>query len=339
MKALLIPGDGKVELVDVPTPSPGPGEVLVQVKRSGICGTDLQFLKDTNAQRDQGASIVPGHESAGVIAEIGEGVTARKVGERVIGYHHIGCGSCHYCRADLPTQCARKTVTGRTRHGSNAEYELLPEWAVFPLPEDFSFDEGVLLACNISTAFSALRKAGVDALKRICVFGQGVVGLSAVMLARGYGARIAAVDLSDARLSASKEFGAELALNAIRDEVVKELVAWSGGRGVDAVLECSGSGKAVRQALDALGPQGTLVFVGGGSPIEASSNELLGRELKLLGTSVYRPSELELMIDLIQSKRLPLQSLIERTFRPEEAAEAYALAARQDARKLLFSWN
>lgn len=338
MKALLIPGDGQVNLVDLPDPTPGPGEVVLQVYRSGICGTDLKFLEETATEAESRAGFAPGHESAGVIVAVGPGVITRKVGERVIGYHHIGCGLCHHCRSDLPTQCADKTVTGRTRHGSNAQYELLPEWAVFPLPDAFDFNEGVLLACNVSTAFSALGKAGASLFTRIAVFGQGVVGLSATMLAAALGARVAAVDLSPNRLKLAAEFGAELTLNPAVDDVAGTLIRWS-GRGVDRVIECSGSAKAVQQALAALGPEGAMVFVGAGSHIDTLSNTLLGRELKLWGSSVYRPGEYQPMLDLIQSKHLPIKKLIEREFAPEAAGEAYALAAKREAGKLLFRWH
>lgn len=339
MKALLIPGDGVVDIVDLPLPQPGPGEVVIQIRRSGICGTDLRFLEETREQAAGRARFVPGHEAAGVIAQVGPGVVARKVGERVIGYHHIGCGDCHYCRADIPTQCATKTVTGRTRHGSNAEYLLLPEWAAFPLPDRFSFSEGVLLACNVSTAFSALRKANVGPLTTVAIFGQGVVGLSATMLATAMGARVASVDLSPKRLAMASEFGADITLNPLDSDVEATLKHWGGGRGVDVVIECSGNGKAVQQALNVLGPQGSLIFVGGGSNFQLTSNTLLGPELNLRGSSVYRPSELDDLIELITTKNLSISRLIEREFEFSAAADAYALAQKQETAKLLFRWS
>lgn len=339
MKALLIPGDHVVRLEELPDPVPGPGEVRIRMHRSGICGTDLHFLRETIADRGERGRTVPGHESAGVVESVGPGVTARRVGERVIGYHHIGCGSCHHCRADVPTQCASKTVTGRTRHGSNAEFEVLPAWAVFPLDDAFSFDAGVLLACNVSTAFSALRKGDVRATTTVAVFGQGVVGQSAVMLARAMGARVAAVDPSGPRRETARALGAELTLDPTTDDVVGALARWGGGRGVQVALECSGNGQAVRAALDALGPHGVLVFVGGGSQFAASSNDLLGREATLVGSSVYRPSEYDLLTRFVRERGLDLDALVEEVFPPERAAEAYARAGEMTARKLLFDWT
>lgn len=338
MRALLIPGDGVAEMTQLPDPVPGQGEVVIRVHRSGICGTDLHFLEESREERGERARIVPGHESAGVIAAVGPGVVHGTVGDRVIGYHHIGCGSCRWCRADLPTQCERKTITGRTRHGSNAEYELLPEWAAIPLPDLYSFDHGVLLSCNISTAYSALAKANVGPGTRVAVFGQGVVGMSAVMLAAALGAHVAAVDLSDARLATSAELGAGLIANPANGDVIAAVREWSGGRGVNVALECSGTGPAVRGCLDVLGPEGTLVFVGGGARIDAKSDDLLGRELRLVGTSVYRPSEFYAFTRLIEDERLDLDRLISRTFAPEEAPAAYAMAGNRNAKKLLFDW-
>lgn len=339
MKAILLPGDGEIKLVNLPDPQPGPGEVVLAMRCSGVCGTDLHFLRESVEQRGDRAGVVPGHEASGVIVAVGEGVVHRKVGERVIGYHHIGCGFCQYCRAGAPTMCANKRVVGRHIHGSDGQYEVLPEWAVLPLPDDFSFEEGALLACNVSTAYSALRKGAVSPGTRLVIFGQGGVGLSAVLLARALGARIAAVDLSDNRMRMGAAFGVEKTINPARENVVEEIRQWSGGRGADVVLECSGSSKAMQQAVQAAGPQTAVVFVGGGGVLETPVAELLAKELKLYGSSVYKPHEFDDMLRLIREKQVPIAKLIARSFLIEEASAAFALAAKQEVGKVLFRWE
>lgn len=340
MKGLLFPGNGELKIVELPDPQPGPGEVVIAMRRSGICGTDLHYLHETTVQRGERAAVVPGHETAGDIIAVGPCVTRRKVGERVIGFHHIGCGFCRYCRQGVPTQCATKRVVGRHIHGSDGQYVVLPEWAAFPLPDDFDYGEGVLLACNVSTAYSALMKAGVSALTQVAIFGQGVVGQSVTMLASALGARVASVDLSDGRLERSRELGSELGLNPQNDDVISALKRWGGGRGVDVVIECSGSSLAVGQALGVLGPRAIMVLVGaGGSIPETPLGTMLAGEATIIGSSVYQPGEYEPMIDLIRTKQLSLKRLIEREYRLEEALEAFAAAERRDSGKLLFRWD
>ncbi|MBX3143023.1 MAG: alcohol dehydrogenase catalytic domain-containing protein [Trueperaceae bacterium] len=338
MKAVLFPGDGEIELVDLPDPEPGPGEVVIQMQVSGICGTDLHYMRETPEQRGSKRGIVPGHEAAGVIVAVGPGVVRRKVGDRVVGYHHVGCNHCHYCRLGVPTQCPNKTVVGRHIHGSDGQYEVLPEHGVFVLPDDFSFVEGAIIACNFSTAYSALMKVPVDARSRVAVLGQGGVGLCATMIAAAFGAKVAAVDLSDNRLARSKEMGAELILNPKRDDVTDALKRWNAGRGPDVVVECSGSSTAIAQGMAALAPLGSMVFVGAGGAVNADVGAFRSPEQRLLGTSVYRPGEYEPMLRLIRDNGLDLGQIVEGEYSIDEAREAFDVMLRQDTGKALFRW-
>lgn len=338
MKAILFPGDARIELVELPDPEPGPGEVVVKMEVSGVCGTDLHYMRETPEQRGNRREIVPGHEAAGVIVAVGAGVTKRRVGDRVVGYHHVGCNHCHYCRLGIPTQCPNKRVAGRHIHGSDAQYEVLPEHGVFVLPDDFSFVEGAVIACNFSTAYSALMKAPVDARMRVAVLGQGGVGLCATMIANAFGARVAAVDLSDTRLGKAGDLGAELTLNPQRDDVVDELKRWNAGRGPDVVVECSGSSAAISQGLAALSPLGAMVFVGAGGSVNTDVGAFRSPEQRLLGTSVYRPGEYEPMLRLIRDKDLDVTKIVESEFSIDEAREAFDLMLRQDSGKAMFRW-
>jgi threonine dehydrogenase-like Zn-dependent dehydrogenase len=216
---------------------------------------------------------------------------------------------------------------------------VLPEWAVLPLSDDFTDEEGALLACNVSTAYSALMKGPAAALTRLVVFGQGGVGLSAVLLGRALGARVAAVDLVDERLHMASEFGAELTLNPSRDDVAREILLWSGGCGVELIVECSGATAAIQQALAVAGPHGKLIFVGAGGRLDIPVAGLLGRELSLHGSSVYQPHEMEALMRLIREKQIPIRRLIGQTFRIDQAEEAFAAAAARNGGKILFDWR
>ena len=338
MKAILFPGDSEIDVVDLPDPEPGPGEVVIEMRVSGVCGTDLHYMRETPEQRGERRHVVPGHEAAGVIVAVGAGVTRRRVGERVIGYHHIGCNACHYCRLGIPTQCPNKRVTGRHIHGSDGQYEVLPEHGVFVLPDDLTFADGAVLACNFSTAYSALMKVPVDARMRVAVFGQGGVGVCATMIASAFGARVAAIDLADTRLERARGSGADITLNPRNDDVREALKAWSDGRGPDVVIECSGSSAAVDQGLSSLAPLGSMVFVGAGGTVNADVSSFRSPEQRLLGTSVYRPGEYEPMIRLIRDKRLELTSIVEREHTIDEARDAFDTMLRQDSGKVLFRW-
>lgn len=338
MRAVLFPGDGVVDVVDLPDPEPGPGEVVIRMQVSGICGTDLHYMNETPEARGPRREIVPGHEAAGVIVAVGPGVVRRRVGDRVVGYHHVGCNACHYCRLGVPTQCPDKRVAGRHVHGSDGQYEVLPEHGVFVLPDDFDFVEGAVIACNFSTAYSALMKVPVDARTRVAVLGQGGVGLCATMVADAFGARVAAVDLSDNRLARARGLGAELTLNPTRDDVVPALKDWNEGRGPDVVVECSGSSKAIAQGLAALAPLGSMVFVGAGGRVDADVGAFRSPEQRLLGTSVYRPGEYEPMLRLIRDKDLDLSRIVEAEYPVDEARAAFDVMLRQDTGKVLFRW-
>lgn len=339
MKAVMFPGDGEIELVNLPDPEPGPGEVVIEMRVSGVCGTDLHYMQETPEQRGDRRAIVPGHEAAGVIVAVGPGVVRRRVGDRVIGYHHVGCNHCHYCRLGVPTQCPNKRVAGRHIHGSDGQYEVLPEHGVFVLPDEFSFVEGAILACNFSTAYSALMKVPVDARSRVAVLGQGGVGVCATMVAHAFGARVAAVDLSDNRLSRAAELGAEITLNPKRDDVTAELKRWGSGRGPDIVIECSGSSAAISQGMAALAPLGAMVFVGAGGRVDADVGAFRSPEQRLLGTSVYRPGEYEPMLNLVRDKGIDLTRIVEGEYEIDDARAAFDVMLRQDTGKVLFRWG
>lgn len=339
MKAILFPGSGTIRHAELADPEPGPGQVLIRMSMSGICGTDLNYLAESPEQRGERCEIVPGHEACGVIVAVGPGVLRRKVGDRVVGYHHVGCGLCHYCRLGVPTQCPDKQVAGRHFHGSDAQYEVLPEHAALPIPDAVSDIEGAIIACNYSTAYSALMKADLRPLQTVAVFGQGGVGLCATMTAVALGARVAALDLSDDRLQMGRTFGAEITLNPTRDDVVNELRAWGGGRGVDIVLECAGSSQAIDQGLAALGPLGTLMAAGAGSVLNADTLRFRSPEQTIKGTSVYRLYEFEPMIRLLLERRLPLEEIVHTVTTVDHAEDAFETMKQQETGKVLFDWR
>jgi D-arabinose 1-dehydrogenase-like Zn-dependent alcohol dehydrogenase len=236
--------------------------------------------------------------------------------------------------------CANKRVMGRHINGSDGEFVAIPARAAFKLPAGFTLEEGALLACNISTAFSALKKAGANSFSRLVIFGLGPVGLSAVMLARAMGAEVAGIDLRGERLELGLKLGADIVFSAADPTAPQALTEWTGNQGLTAALDCSGSTPAQLAALNALGPQGTLVQVGTATrALPLQTNDLLGREIRIIGNSVYKAFEFEEMTDFILRKKLNISSLIDKRMPVTQIQQALELAETGQHGKILLGWG
>src|SRR5438067_6694186 len=191
MQGLVFLGEQRVELREFPDPAPGPGEVVVAMRASGMCGSDLRPYQNGQSR------FVTGHEPCGVVAERGAGVTDLQapIGMRVMVHHYWGCGVCKHCRVGYTQMCVKVArVMGSSADGGNANYVLAPATALVPLPEGLSFTEGAAVACGTGTAYSALKRLTVSGRDTLAIFGQGPVGLAATQLATVMGARVLAVD-------------------------------------------------------------------------------------------------------------------------------------------------
>lgn len=277
MKAPLFLGQRQIEVAEVDDPVlQRPDEVMVRVVRSGICGSDQSLY--LNPGRKPG---VHGHEAAGIVVEVGEGVRDRQPGDRVVVYDVIGCGQCRYCRQGQFTYCPDRAGSVG---GGFGELLVAPERNLIPLPEDVPFDRGCLLSDAFGTPAKAARKVGVGPDDTVAVFGCGPIGLNAVQVARAYGASIIACDLIDYRLEAARELGAQHVLNGGRCDPVAAIRDLT-DLGADKSIECSGSPLAERQALECLRPAGRAVFVGECGKLEISPSEhLIRRDVEIMGS-------------------------------------------------------
>src|SRR2546430_1185798 len=195
MRGIVFLGNRKLEIQEFPDPTPGPGEVVLEMKASGMCGSDLHpYRAAGNAAAalglGAGGPVIAGHEPCGVVAAVGVGVDPALVGQRVMNHHYKGCGACRHCRLGWSQLCrAGITVYGMTGHGGHARYMKAPAFTCVPLPEELSFEEGASVSCGTGTAYGALKRIDVSGRDTLAVFGQGPVGLSATMLGRAMGAR------------------------------------------------------------------------------------------------------------------------------------------------------
>jgi len=241
MKAVVFPGARKVQFMDFPDPTPGPGEVVLEIKSSGMCGSDLKFYRAVGGASSLGLGklsgpVIAGHEPCGVVAAVGAGVAENqaRVGMRVMQHHYRGCGVCEHCCTGWMQLCVEgvKEVYGATGHGAHARYMKCPARTLVPLPDELSFDAGAAISCGTGTAWGALHRLDLQGDHTIAVFGQGPVGLSVTLLAAAMGARVIALDTSEERLGRAKEFGADVLINPLKTEnVVQAIKDVTHGRG------------------------------------------------------------------------------------------------------------
>ncbi|GAA5153552.1 alcohol dehydrogenase catalytic domain-containing protein [Pseudonocardia eucalypti] len=272
MVAAVLGGPGVIETTRLPIPAVGPDEVLVQVRRASLCGSDLK-IRDRSFFSGDGPPpgiFVPGHEYAGVVAAVGESVDEFTVGDRVVTEAHRGCMRCVNCLAGTYTGClnyGRKDkghrAQGMTVHGGFAEYVVNHVSTLYRLPDSVGFDAAVVLTTvgSVMHAFDALGSLLSGA--SIAVLGPGPIGLLAVQVARQLGADpIALIGTRHSRLELGKRFGADLVLNSREQDPVDAVRDLTGGRGADIVLECSGAPSAVNEALHMTKRAGKVVLVG-----------------------------------------------------------------------------
>ncbi len=258
-----------LELVELPDPVPGPGEVLLQVKATSICGTDLHIRDwDPWAATRVRPPLVVGHEMCGVVVAHGEGVADPPLGQLVSVESHVIDNRCSFCRTGKGHLCERTEVLGVDRDGVYADFVVVPAQNAWPDPGDMPYSIATLQE-NFGNAVHTVSTPQV-AGRKVLVTGCGPVGLMTIAAARAFGARaVYATDVSDYRLELAAKMGVELALNPTRDDVVSRLDAATEGEGVDVVCEMSGAAAAIRQGLTSLKPGGEVALLGlTSAPIE-----------------------------------------------------------------------
>jgi len=317
-----------IRLEEVPVPRIGAGEILVQVKACGLCGSDLMEWY-ANAK----APVVLGHEPAGVVAEVGEGVEAFEVGDRVFVHHHVPCFTCHYCLRGYYTLCETFKAT-HIDPGGFAEYIRVPalnvERDVLKLPPDLPFDQATLIE-PVATCIRGIKRAGVQTGDTVAVIGAGVTGLIHIQLARMFGAgMIVATDFTPFRLKMARRLGADFTIHAGED-VLTALKRLNEGRGADVVIVTPGNIKAMEQGM-ALAGEGATVLLFGPTPPEAvlpvSPYRLFFSEITITGSYSCSPPETRQALKLIRGGRIKVKELITHHFDLTGVGEAIRLAAK-----------
>jgi len=347
VRGVVFHGDRKVELRSFPDPTPGPGEVVLEMKASGMCGSDLKFFRSPPgaAQKALGLGnlaepFIGGHEPCGVVVARGAGVSEKEApnGLRVMDHHYSGCGICAHCRVGWSQLCrAGITVYGVTAHGGHADYLKVPAKTIVPLPEELSFAEGAAVACGTGTAYGALRRMKIAGGDTLAVFGQGPVGLSATVLGVAMGARVIAVETSPERARLAEQFGADATIDASKEDPVDALRELTRGAGVDLALDCTGAAVARRAAVRCVKTWGTACYVGEGGDVTLDvSPDLLRRQVTLIGSWTFSAMGMQECAEFIAKKRIPLETIFSDRWRLEQAAEAYKKFDTQTTGKGVF---
>jgi len=347
VRGVVFLGDRKVELRSFPDPTPGPGEVVVEMKASGMCGSDLKFYRSPPGAAQAALGLgnlsepfIGGHEPCGVVVARGPGVSEREAptGQRVMDHHYAGCGVCAHCRVGWSQLCrAGITVYGVTAHGGHAGYFKVPARTIVALPEELSFAEGAAVACGTGTAYGALRRMKIAGGDTLAVFGQGPVGLSATVLGVAMGARVIAIETSPERMKLAAQFGADTAIDATQEDPVAALKELTRGVGVDLALDCTGAAAARRAAVRCVKTWGTACYVGEGGDVTLDvSPDLLRRQVTLIGSWTFSAMGMQECAEFIARKRIPLERIFSDRWRLEQAAEAYRKFDTQTTGKGVF---
>ena len=316
-----------VRLEELPKPQIGPGELLIKVQASGICGSDvMEWYRITKAP------LVLGHEITGEIAEVGKGVDRYHIGERVFVSHHVPCNPCRYCLSGLHTACETLHTTNYDP-GGFAEYLRVPplnvDRGVFLLPDEISFEDGTFiepLACVIRGQRLARLLPG----QTVLVLGSGISGLLHIALASVTGAsRIIATDINDYRLDAAQRLGADDVIHA-EEDVPARMRQANDKRLADLGIVCTGALPAFHQALQSVDRGGTVLFFAPTEPgvdLPVPINDFWRNGITLMPSYGASPSDIGIAIDLLRTHRVPVQEMITHRLGLAETGKGFQLVA------------
>jgi threonine dehydrogenase-like Zn-dependent dehydrogenase len=331
MRGAILPGARRVEWRDVPVPVPGERQVLVRVRASSICGSDIRAIYREHLGRGAEAyqGVIAGHEPSGEVVEVGPGCRQIRVGDRVAVYHIAGCGMCEACRMGYMIGCTSpsRAAYGWQRDGGHAPYLLAEEVTCLVLPDELSFIDGASAACSFGTAYESLLRIRASGRDRLLVTGLGPVGLGVAMLARGFGvSTVLGVDVAAPRreLALAKGLvdvafdGGDTSLEAIRD---------ASNGGVEAAIDCSGAAAGRLLAIQALRDWGRAAFVGEGGDVSFQVSPLLiHKQASIHGSWVTSLGHMAELLDRLVRWNLRPESVVTDRLPLDQAAEAYRIA-------------
>jgi len=334
MLAAYLPGNSTVEMREVPVPRPGHGEVLLEVKSSTICGSDIRAIYHEHLGKGPEGyqGVIAGHEPAGQVVETGPGCRRFKPGDRVIVYHISGCGLCNDCRRGYMISCTSaeyRRAYGWQRDGGMARYMVAEEKDLIALPDELTFLDGAQVACGFGTVYEALEKIGISGNHAVLITGLGPVGLAAAALCRKLGAeRIIGIDVVAERLELAQRLG--LCDDALQSgpENLEQVRALTGGHGVERAVDCSANAGARATAIRATRKWGRIALVGEGGTLTVNpSPDMIHEQKTVYGSWVTSTWLMEELVERLVRWKLHPEEIVTHRFALEQAGGAYALMA------------
>jgi L-iditol 2-dehydrogenase len=320
----------QVQLVEIPVPEPGPGEVVIAVEQRGICGSDIHAYHGHHPFVHP--PVVLGHEFAGRIAQLGPGVDGFSEGQRVTVEPSLVCGECYNCKTGRYNICDNLRVVGCTTDGGFADFVAVPVAKTVPIPENMTMAQGAMVE-PLAVAYHALRIAEFEPGMRVAIFGAGTIGLCTLLALREQGAadHVVMTDVLDQKLEMASDLGAGLVLRGDADNAVDKARAFLGRR-ADVVFDCVTNKASTAQAI-ALADKGGRVIVEGvpAGEVLVPLHLVQDREIELRGTLMYLREDYEAAIDAISGGRVDVDALITDRFPLDRVVDAFERIAAAPA--------
>lgn len=332
MKILRMDGNSSVRLVDTPDPTVGSGEVLIETVVSALCGSEMHTYREKG--RPQGNT---GHEAAGVVAQLGAGVSGLSVGQRVGVTTFVGCGQCAECAQGRYTWCRNRLPYGGSMH---SQYIVTAPHACLPLPDDVPWGVGALISGDgMGVPYHTYARMSEPSIQTVAILGLGPIGLGSVLLQAYLGREVIGVDVAPARLELAQRLGARHVLNAQNEDIVARIRSLTHGDGVDASIEAAGRTETLKQCFQATRMGGKVMLTGVRYPVELSaSDDFIHTEIAAIGCWYYHVREFPAMVELCR-QGLPAANLITHRFPASQAAQAYQEFAAGHTGKVLLLWK
>ncbi len=343
MKALVkyAKGPGNMEVRDVPEPSPGPGQIKIEVRAAGICGSDLHIFHDDIDGIPINPPVVTGHEFAGVVTAVGENVQRWKVNDRVTSETAFSfCGDCLHCRTGFYNLCSNRRTLGYWYNGVFTRYTIVPQERVHRLPDNIDFVAGALCEPLACVTHAAMELTGIAAGDVVLVTGPGSIGLLALQVAKAQGATVvvAGTKIDQQRLELAKRLGADRTIDLTSEDIFAVINEVTAGRGADVLLECSGSPKAVDSGLLLTRKGGQYTQIGlFGKPLQVDFEKICFRELKVTGSLGSTWTSWEKAIQLLQSGRVRTDVLVSDVLPITEWKQAFEKFEKKEGFKLVLT--
>ena len=334
MRGAYLPGTSTVEVREAAVPEPGHGEVLLRMKASTICGSDIRCIYHEHLGKGPEGyqGVIAGHEPCGQIVRAGPGCRRFNVADRVIVYHISGCGLCNDCRRGYMISCTSekyRRAYGWQRDGGMADYLLAEEKDLINLPEELSYADGAQVACGFGTVYEGLQKIGISGNDSVLITGLGPVGLATGALCRKLGAgRIIGIDAVEERMKLARELALCDDVLASGPDNVAQVKQLTGGQGVERAVDCSANDIARATAIRATRKWGKIVFLGEGGRVEFNpSPDIIHDQKTVFGSWVTSTWLMEELVARLVRWNLHPADLVTHRFALDRVSEAYALMA------------